>query len=182
MYRPHEFVNAFILSQLVHLDENNARRRQFANFLTDALEQIPGMKGPYTPAYANPCYFSYVVEFKPEEVGLDCTPREWKLAVQKALGAEGVGMGQWQNMPVPGQDVFKDRVGYGKGCPWTCPFGRGDVYYNAEDYPKTIEFIDGHSYLSAVYPPNTMELMQLYVDAFTKISENAARVLELAKG
>ncbi len=182
MYRPHEFVNAFILSQLQHLDENNARRRQFANYLTEQLEQIPGMKGPFTPDYANPCYFSYVVEFKPEEVGLDCTPQEWKVAVQKALAAEGVGMGQWQNMPVPGQDVFKNRVGYGKGCPWTCPFGRGDVHYDGADYPKTNEFIAAHSYLSAVYPPNTMELMKLYVDAFSKISENAQRVLELSKG
>ncbi len=181
MYRPHEFVNAFILSQLVHLDENNAKRREFAAYLTRELEQIPGMAGPFTPDYANPCYFSYVVEFKPEELGLDVTPEVWKGAVQKALAAEGVGMGQWQTRPVPGQDVFKARVGYGKGCPWTCPFGRGDVTYDGDEYPLTNQFIASHSYLGGVYPPNTMELMKLYVDGFQKISENAARVLELAR-
>jgi dTDP-4-amino-4,6-dideoxygalactose transaminase len=180
MYRPHEFVNALILSQLDRLDEYNACRRKFAQYLTNALAEIPGVKGPYTPDYANPCYFSYVVEFRPQEVGLDVTPREWRLAAEKALAAEGIRMGQWQSMPVPAQDVFKARVGYGKGCPWTCPFGRGDVRYDPQEYPRTIEFIDAHSYLSGVYPPNDMALMELYVEGFRKISENATRVIELA--
>ena len=84
-----------------------------------------------------------------------------------------MGLGQWQSRPVPGQDVFKDRVGYGKGCPWTCPFGSGDVYYNGDEYTKTIEFIDGHSYLGGVYPPNTMDLMKQYVEAFQKVSRKS---------
>ena len=182
MYRPHEFVNALILSQLDRLDENNRIRREFAAYLTKELEQIPGMKGPYTPEWANPCYFSYVVTFKPEEVGLDCSAKEWRLAAQSALAAEGVGLGQWQSMPVPAQDVFKDRMGYGKGCPWTCPYGSGEVYYDGNDYPRTLEFLEAHSYLGGVYPPNTMELMTLYVEGFKKVSENAGRVMELAKG
>lgn len=180
MYRPHEFINAFILSQLDRLDYYNSIRRQFANYLTEKLAQIPGFKGPYTPDYADPCYFSYVVEFRPQEVGLDCTAQEWRLAAQNALAAEGVGLGQWQSMPVPAQDVFKNRIGYGKGCPWTCPFGRGDVYYDGSDYPLTVQFIESHSYLAGVYPPNEMKLMELYVDAFAKVSENAQRVMELA--
>lgn len=180
MYRPHEFVNAFILSQLERLDEYNAIRRQFADYLTKELAQIPGFEGPYTPDYANPCYFSYVVAFKPEQLELDLTPGEWKRAAQKALAAEGISLGQWQTRPVPYQDVFKDRVGYGKGCPWTCPFGRGNIYYE-EEYPRTVEFIEGHAYLAGVYPPNTMELMKLYIDGFAKISENARRVVELAQ-
>ncbi len=180
MYRPHEFINAFILSQLERLDEHNAIRREFADYLTAELAQTPGFEGPYTPDYANPCYFSYVVTFRPEQVGLDVTPAQWKSAAQKALAAEGVGLGQWQSRPVPGQDVFKDRVGYGKGCPWTCPFGSGDVHYNGDDYTKTVEFIDAHSYLGGVYPPNTMELMKQYVEGFQKVSENATRVWDLA--
>lgn len=180
MYRPHEFINAFILAQLERLDEYNAIRREFASYLTSELAQIPGFEGPYTPDYANPCYFSYVVTFKPEEVGLDVTPAQWKAAAQKALAAEGVGLGQWQTRPVPAQDVFKDRVGYGKGCPWTCPFGRGDVFYDGQEYTRTVEFIAAHSYLSGVYPPNTMDLMKQYIEGFQKVSENAKRVWELA--
>jgi perosamine synthetase len=181
MYRPHEFINAFILSQLDRLDENNGIRRQFAAYLTEELAKIPGFEGPYTPDYANPCYFSYVVTFRPDQLGLDLTPEQWKKASQKALAAEGVGLGQWQTRPVPKQDVFQDRVGYGKGCPWTCPYGSGQIDYSKEEYPLTDEFIANHSYLGAVYPPNTMDLMKLYIDGFQKISENAKQVVELAK-
>jgi len=181
MYRPHEFVNALILSQLDRLEYNNAKRREFATFLTTELANIPGIKGPHTPDYADPCYFSYVIEFRPQEVGLDVTPGEWKRAAQKALKAEGVSIGQWQNMPVPQQDVFKDMVGYGKGCPWSCDHARQGITYDPAEYPKTVAFIDSHSYLSGVYPPNDMDLMKKFVDAFGKISENAARVMDLAK-
>jgi dTDP-4-amino-4,6-dideoxygalactose transaminase len=181
MYRPHEFINAFILSQLDRLDENNGTRRQFAAYLTEELAKIPGFEGPYTPDYANPCYFSYVVTFRPDQLGLDITPEQWKKASTKALAAEGVGLGQWQTRPVPKQDVFIDRVGYGKGCPWTCPYGSGQIDYSKEEYPLTDEFIANHSYLGFVYPPNTMDLMKLYIDGFQKISENAKQVVELAK-
>ncbi|NPV08510.1 MAG: DegT/DnrJ/EryC1/StrS family aminotransferase [Anaerolineae bacterium] len=180
MYRPHEFVNAFILSQLDRLEYNNAKRRELAAYLTEALADIPGLKGPYTPDYAEPCYFSYVVEFRPQEVGLDVTPGEWKRAAQRALAAEGVRVGQWQTMPVPAQDVFKDMVGYGKGCPWSCGHARAGIRYDASEYPKTSEFIEAHAYLSGVHPPNDLDLMKLYVEAFAKVSENAGRVMDLA--
>ncbi|MHB0878615.1 MAG: DegT/DnrJ/EryC1/StrS family aminotransferase [Anaerolineae bacterium] len=180
MYRPHEFVNALILAQLERLDQHNALRRQFAAYLTQELARIPGVKGPYTPDYADPCYFSYVVEFRPEEVGLDVTPGQWKRAAQKALAAEGVSIGQWQTMPVPAQDVFQARVGFGKGCPWSCRYARPGITYDAAGYPKTSAFIDAHSYLSGVYPPNDMALMEQYVAAFAKTSANAGRVMELA--
>jgi len=180
MYRSHEFVNAFILSQLTRLDQYNAQRKEMAEFLTAELEQIPGLKGPYTPDYAEPVYFSYVVEFRPHEVGVDAPVEEFRKAVQKALAAEGIGMGQWQTMPVPAQSVFQEKKGYGKGCPWTCRFGR-DVEYRAEDYPRTIEFIASHSYLTGVYPPNDMNLMKLYVRGFRKVMDNIHRVMELAR-
>ena len=40
MYRPHEFINAFILSQLSRLDQHNGVRKEFAAYLTEQLAQI----------------------------------------------------------------------------------------------------------------------------------------------
>ena len=177
MYRPHELVTAFIRSQLTRFEYNNAKRREFADYLTENLAQIPGVEGPYTPDYANPCYFSYVVTFKPEELGVDMEVLAFKEAAHKALAAEGVSMGQWQRMPVPAQSVFQKKRGYGKGCPWTCRFGR-NVEYRGEDYPETVKFIDAHSYLPAVYPPNDMRLMECYVEAFRKVFGVAKAWLE----
>jgi len=176
-YPPHEFISAFVRSQFTRIEENNATRREFAAYLTEQLAQIPGVEGPYTPDYANPCYFSYVVTFKPEELDADMDVKGFREAAEKALAAEGVKMSQWQRMPVPAQVVFQHKRGYGKGCPWTCQFGR-DIEYRGEDYPETIKFIDAHSYLPAVYPPNDMDLMRCYVKAFQKVFGNPEAWLE----
>ncbi|MBN2452210.1 MAG: DegT/DnrJ/EryC1/StrS family aminotransferase [Lentisphaeria bacterium] len=170
MYRSHEFVNAFCRSQLRHLDRNNATRREFAEFLTAALEQIPGLKGPCKPANREPVYFSYIVEFRPEELGLDVPIASFKAAMQRALAAEGIGLGQWQRVPVPAQSVFQNKQGYGRGCPWSCAFYGREITYRGEDYPVTVDFIARHAYLAGVFPPNTMELMERYVAGFRKVS------------
>ncbi len=180
-YRPHEFVNAFILSQLDRLDEYNGIRRQYAAYITEELAKIPGFEGPVTPDWADPCYFCYVVTFRPDQLGLDCTVQEWKEACKKALAAEGMGLGNWQYEPVPGMSVFRDKVGFGKGHPWSSPLARQNVVYDPEEYPAAKEFINSHAYLGGVYPPNEMDLMELYVQGFQKISENAQRVLEAAR-
>jgi perosamine synthetase len=180
MYRPHEFANAFTLSQLERLDYNNGKRQEFANYLTAQLEDIPGMSGPYCPDYAEPVHFRYTMNFDPVDAGVDVPAPQFREAMERALQAEGVPAGQWQRMPVPGQDVFKERKGYGKGCPWTCAHYGGNVEYRAEDYPETLKYIDTHSYITGVYPPNEMDLMELYVQAFRKVSDNAARAVELA--
>jgi perosamine synthetase len=179
MYRSLEWANAFCRSQLRRLDENNAKRREMAEYLTDQLAGIAGVQPPDCPGDRQTNYFSYVLRFCPEDVGLDVPVARYKAAIIAALGAEGIHLGQWQTRPVPGQDVFVKRLGYGKGCPWTCRFGR-EVTYRAEDYPRTIDFIARHSYLSGVYPPNTMELMELYASGFRKVLARAREVVELA--
>ena len=169
MYRPHEFVNAFVRAQLKRFPKYNEQRREMAAFLTEELKDIPGVEGPFTPRGINPCYFSYVVEFKPEQLGVKMLARQFREAAQAALRAEGVGMGQWQSRPVPGQTVFQERKGYGKGCPWSCKFARKGIVYRGDDYPETVKFLDAHSYLSSVFPPNDMRLMKRYVKGFKKV-------------
>ena len=179
MYRSHEFVNAFCRAQLKRLPKYNAKRKEFAEYLTEQLADIPGVAGPYTPPGREPVYFSYIVEFRPKEVGLDVPAERLKAAAQKALAAEGIGLSQWQRMPVPAQSVFQDRVGYGKGCPWTCRFAGGKVSYRAEDYPETVKFIAEHAYLRGVHPPNTMALMKRYVTGIRKVMDRAHDIMKL---
>jgi dTDP-4-amino-4,6-dideoxygalactose transaminase len=181
MYRQHEFVNALCRSQLRHLPENNARRLEYAQYLTAALEDVPGLKGPATPAGREPVYFNYIVRFLPEELGLDLPVVAFKAAVQKALAAEGIAMNQWQRVPVPAQSVFQDMAGYGKGCPWSCGFYGKKISYRGEDYPETIKFIAEHAYLGGVYPPNSMELMRLFVEGMKKVLSRPDAILRLAR-
>ncbi len=178
-YRPHELINAFACSQLDRLEAMNGTRRELAAYLNESLADIPGFAGPHTPEYADPCYWSYFLEVRPRELGLDLPTREVRNALLQALDAEGVPMGT-PHEPLPGAAIFRDKVGYGKGCPWTCRFGR-DVVYRMEDYPGTRTVNDSRALLNGVRPPSDMELMKLYVDAFAKVSENASRALELTR-
>ena len=178
-YRPHEFISAFVLSQLDRLDESNAKRIEMAEFLTESLEQIPGVAGPYTPEWAEPVYFSYVLEFRPEELALDLTPEEFKAALAKALAADGVPAGQWGREPIPAMDIFQEKVGYGRGCPWSCQFA-GEVEYDVAEYPEAIKFAASHTYLGGVNAANDMKLMELYLQGIRKATDNIERVLALA--
>jgi dTDP-4-amino-4,6-dideoxygalactose transaminase len=111
MYRGDMFSQAFIRSQLKRLDENNALRVKNCNFLTEHLNKIKGLETPFVPKECYHAYYNYVVGFKPEELGLDISPRTLREKVQEALRAEGVPTGQWQRLPVPAQEIFQNRVG-----------------------------------------------------------------------
>jgi len=173
MYRTIEFANAFGRSQLRRLDQHNAQRREMAEHLNRELARIPGVSPVACPPDRNPCYWTYVVEFRPEQLGLEVPVNEFRRSAESALRAEGVPISQWQHVPVPAQDVFQTMEGYGRGCPWTCRFGR-KIEYRGEDYPNTLRFLERHSCLGGVYPPNTMELMALYVQAFEKVMARAS--------
>ena len=177
MYRGDVFGQAFIRSQLKRLDANNALRIQNCNFLTEHLSKIRGVETPYVPPQCEPVYYNYVVGVKPEELGLSVSPRVFREKVQEALAAEGLHVGQWQRRPVPAQEIFQAQIGYGKGCPWTCGHAQ-PVEYQKEDYPNATAFIDSHFYIFDVNPPNDLDLMKLYVEAFEKVMDNPNRLVE----
>jgi len=175
MYRGDMFSQAFIRSQLKRLDENNGLRIRNCNFLTEHLSKIKGIETPFVPEECESVYYNYVVGFKPEELGLDIPPEILRDKVQEAMKAEGVSMGLWQRLPVPAQEIFQNGVGYGKGCPWKCHSSK--VEYKKDDYPKAVEFIDSHCYVFDVNPPNDLELMGMYVEAFQKVMGNLDQIL-----
>jgi len=169
MYRSTEWANAFCRSQLRHLEERNLLRRELASGLTVGLTGIRGVATPMPRYGRHEVFYNYVVAWRPEDIGIPANyTGTFKAAVVKALRAEGVPLGQWQTRPVPAQDVFQQRAGYGRGCPWTCPWGRR-IDYRGEDYPVATEFIARHSYIGGVHPPNTTDLIGCYVEAFRKV-------------
>lgn len=181
MYRPVEFCNAMARSQLRRLDEYNAQRREMASYLDEALGSIAGCAPVASRPDREQVYWTYVFRLAPEELGLDCPPAAFRDAVEGALLAEGVPVWQWQKMPVPAQDVFQSREGYGRGCPWTCRFGR-KVDYRAEDYPRTLQFLETHLCLRGVWPPNNLELMKHFVKGFEKVMAQAPDLIGLTQG
>jgi perosamine synthetase len=176
MYRGDMFSQAFVRCQLRRLDENNGLRIKNCTYLTEQLKGIKGIETPFVPGECEPVYYNYVVGFKPEELGLDIPPTVLRDKVQEAMKAEGVSMGLWQRLPVPAQEIFQNRVAYGNGCPWKCH--NSQVEYSIEDFPKSVEFMDSHSYVFAVNPPNNLEAMGMYVEAFRKVMGNLDQILD----
>lgn len=176
-YRSDEILAAIARSRLKRLDEGNRQRQQNCEYLTKELSKIKGVNPPHVPKDRTHVYYLYIIRFSPEDLGLEIHPRVFREKVEKALTAEGVDIGRWSGQPLFSTVLFKQRVGYGKGCPWECPFGRR-VKYQEEDFPVTLRFMDDFAVIWSVQPPNTLELMECYVEAFRKVFENIERVLE----
>jgi perosamine synthetase len=171
MYRNQELPAALARGQLRHLDQYNAIRIANARFLTRELAKIPGVIPPYCPPECGHVYFMYNVRFDPRLAGVECEPRRFRIAVEKALYKEGLLVGQWQTMPVPAQDLFQSRLGYGgTGFPWSINEARGVRYdYDAERYPEARKLCDTYTIVHGVHAPNDGALMEKIVHAFRKV-------------
>lgn len=104
-------------------------------------------------------HYLYIMRFSPESLGIDTPPRLFLQKVQEALTAEGVDISQWAGQPIFATNLFKLGLGYGKACPWNCPYAR-KVEYKEEDFPMTMRFMDDLAVLRSVQPPNGLELME----------------------
>lgn len=177
MYRNQELPAALARG---HLDENNAVRIRNAGFLIQELAKIPGVIPPYCPTECTHVYFMYNVRFDPKAAGVDCEPRRFRIAVEKALYKEGVLVGQWQTMPVPAQDLFQSKLGYGSSrFPWAVNEAQGIEYdYNVDRYPVAKELCDTYTVVRGIHAPNGLELMLKIVAAFHKVFDNLAGALD----
>ncbi len=182
MYRNQELPAALARAQLMHLDERNDVRIANANLLTKELGQIPGVIPPYCPPDCRHVYFMYNVRFDARAAGVDCEPRRFRIAVEKALYKEGMLVGQWQTMPVPAQDLFQSKLGYGGSrYPWALNEARGLKYeYRVEDYPVAKQLCDTYTIVHGVHAPNGSELMDRIVEAFHKVFANLGQALDHA--
>jgi perosamine synthetase len=177
MYRITEMSAALARSQLHHLDAFNAGARRNAAILSHALAKLTGVSPPAVPAGRTSVFHKYRVSLDASKLGLGALPpRRIRDAVLRALLAEGVDAVLWQTQPIPGQKLFRDRIGFGKvpgthgpGCPWD---HSAPVNYELEQYPETTRLLDRSICLfSQTYPiaPQPMELAEAYAAAFAKV-------------
>lgn len=182
MYRNQELPAALTRGQLLHLDEANDARIANANYLTKELGKIPGVIPPYCPPDGKHVYFMYNVRFDPKAAGVDCSPRKFRDAVEKALYKEGLLLGQWQTMPVPAQDLFQSKLGYGgSGYPWSINEAKGVKYdYNVDQFPVSKELCDTYTIVHGIHMPNGIDLMDKFVTAYKKVFGNLDEVIKHA--
>ncbi len=179
MYRMMEWPAAFTRSRLKCLDAENVVRVQNAEYLTKSLSGLSGIIPPYILPDRSSVYNYYRIRLNPASIGLSISPNVFRAKVQKALDAEGIVTARWQTRPVQRQNVFIERIGYGKGCPWSCPFSSGrQIEYGPEDYEETKKILeDSFVFSDALYPPNGLELMERYAEGIKKVWDNLDEVL-----
>ncbi len=184
-YRNNEMADALCRSMLRRYDELQAGRAKNCEYLNTELAKIKGVRPPETPEGYVHAWHLYKVRVYPEDLGItDIHVKRFRWAVYKALQEEGLSLFEWHNMPVPAQKIFMNRDAYGKGSPWTCGHARPeakDMVYDPFDYPVCVDMFDRSFCIDPFYPPNGLELMQYYVEAFNKVFENLDEVIEYSK-
>jgi dTDP-4-amino-4,6-dideoxygalactose transaminase len=183
MYRNQELPAALTRGQLKHLDENNNIRIKNANYLTEELGKIPGVIPPYCPSDCKHVYFFYNVRFDPKAADVDCDSKTFRVAIEKALYKEGMMVGQWQEMPVPAQDLFQSKLGYGgSNHPWAINESKGIKYnYDTAQFPEAVKLCENYTIVHGIQPPNRIELMKKTVEAFKKVFADLDTVMAHAE-
>lgn len=170
-YRLSSILAAFTRSQLTRLPQVTKEAQAGAERLTSGLADIPGVLPPVVPEGRTHVYHHYRVRLDPAAAGVDLPVGVFRQAVQDALRAEGVPAASYQTRPLPGQTLFRERVGYGKGCPWSCGHAR-DVAYRMEDYPRALGVIRGSLVLGdrlALASLREPAVVERYLRAFAKV-------------
>jgi dTDP-4-amino-4,6-dideoxygalactose transaminase len=172
-YRLSSIVAAFTSEQVDRLDEYTAQVQEGARALTKALADVPGVVPPHVPDDRTHVYHHFRVLLDGSVAGL---PNGlFRHAVQDALLAEGIPVTEYQNRPLPGQTLFQRRLGYGRGCPWTCGPTTRNQEYRQEDYPVALEVIRSSLVvgkrlcMASFRDPDSVER---YRTAFTKVLSN----------
>jgi perosamine synthetase len=180
MYRTTELSASVARTQLRRLPEWNARALANAKLLNERLRELPGVTPPEIPEDRIPAFHKYRVRLDASKVGINAPPATVRDAVLGALRAEGCEVVLWQTQPVPGQTLFRRKVGYGRGalgCPWD--HGR-PVNYDLAQYPETTRLLDSSLCLfSQTYPiaPQPQSLVESYAEAFSQVWTRLDEVL-----
>ncbi|MET8298659.1 DegT/DnrJ/EryC1/StrS family aminotransferase [Streptomyces sp. NPDC005180] len=181
-YRIDVLAAAFARSQLTRLSQMSLIRQANGAALTQALAGVPGIRTPAVPEDRTHVYFFYPLLVMPEELGLDGLPvAAFRDALAQAVSAEGLGIMRWQPQPVPGQTLFRELRGYGRGCPWSCGHASPGHTYDPAQYPVSEDIclrrlVLGQSF-SSFGPPNDVRTMQRYADVLYKVLVEERRAL-----
>ncbi len=180
-YRTQEFPAAFARSQLKRLAGVNENAVRNGEYLTDQLNDIPGLLPPCVPKDRKSIYHKYRLRFDLHKLGITMPATEFRMRLLDALRAEGVSVDLWQVDPLPAFPIFQKKQGWGKGCPWSCSHYGREITYRREDYPQAIKLLDESIIVADEETPlycQDLQLMQYYVKAFRKVFDNLDELLD----
>ena len=177
MYRMPDLTAAFARSQLRKLDASLEQQRQNAKLLQLFLRDTPGLILPTEGRKHKHAWYNFVIRLDAQAFGLEHEASAFRDAFAQALSAEGVpGLLVWQSFTLPEMSLFRERVGYGRGCPWSC--NRSDVRYESSNFPVAKRHCDTHIAIGwPLRAPNGRRIVAQLADAVVKVASQAHRLL-----
>jgi len=176
MYRTSDLAAAFGRAQLTKLDGYQTQLRQNAQRLTQCLEGTPHLILPREPRGAQSNWYNYTLRFDMAALGHAADARAFRDKIVRAMTAEGVATGVWQNFILPAMTVFQAKNGYGKGCPWSCRTAAA-VDYSLTQYPQAQRHTDTHTGMTEpLRAPNSPVVAEAMARGIRKVMENVAQL------
>lgn len=169
------------LAQLAKLPRLLEQRIQNADFLSQHIGSLPGIKAPVV--YPDCKHVYYVQPFLFDENIVGVSRERFVEAVSAELPtAEDRDWHLVYNgyaLPLYLQPMFQQQIAYGEvGCPFKCPFYQGKVNYDKGLCPVA-ERIEAKQMIGTEFmrPPASLEDMKDVVRAFEKVYEQRHRLI-----
>ncbi len=122
-YRMTEMQAALGIGQLMRIEELNRRRAEIAKIYTEEFEDVDALIVPRPKPYVKHTWHIYQLLLRLEKLKVD---RDFFV---KALRTENVLALVSYPRAIYENPLFQNLAGYGRGCPWTCPFYGRKIEY-----------------------------------------------------
>lgn len=173
---------AMAVSQLDKFEALTERIQEKGRLLNEGIGQFDWVIAPQeAPGTTNVFHFYRIRltphDFPMEKIGL------FRRAVHEALNAEGLNARLYQNTPISGQVIFREKKAYGKGLPWSLN-PEINYEYSNDDYPNTLDVLRSTLVLGAISSAPGYLLkegtVEAYIEGFKKLNDHMDQLKEYA--
>jgi perosamine synthetase len=158
-YRMTEIQGAIGRVQLKKLENYIQIRNKNAQYLSDAIREIKGIDPPYIPDYCEPAFNYWIGRIHPEIIGLNKDQFISKFPKSKIL----------YPIPLYETKLFQEKIGYPKGCPWSCPFYGKQIDYTKVKLP-VVEKITREIFALDIHPKIGKQELDEYIKIMKRLS------------
>ncbi|MFX1353763.1 MAG: DegT/DnrJ/EryC1/StrS family aminotransferase [Promethearchaeota archaeon] len=151
-YRMTEIQGAIGKVQLRRIDQFIEIRNKNAQYLSDGVSEIKGIDPPFIPKYCEPAFNYWIGRIHPDIIGLNKTQFIEKFPNSKILYPK----------PLYETKLFQNKVGYPKGCPWSCPFYGKEIDYKKISLPN-VERVTKEIFSLDIHPKITKQNLDEYI-------------------
>jgi perosamine synthetase len=169
-YRMTEMEAALGIVQFGRLDELNQVRIDLANYLSEKLRGIDGLRTPVVYPGAKHVYYVYALKYDEEQMGI---PRDLFV---KALNAEGIPFGAGYVRPLYLAPLYHDKK------PFAFKHYKGNATYDKGRCPTAERLYERELIITIIArPPATFADMDDVVVAIHKVIEQRAELVQSVK-